>query len=77
VTLTPFLISEPDPVLGNPRNGKSRKAVQSSMGELEIETPRDRDGSFEPQLVPAYSGQAGPPFRRMPGHRSGSCRAGE
>lgn len=37
---------------GNPRNGKSRKAVQSSMGELEIETPRDRDGSFEPQLVP-------------------------
>lgn len=37
---------------GNPRNGKSRKAVQSAMGELEIETPRDRDGSFEPQLVP-------------------------
>ena len=37
---------------GNPRNGKSRKAVQSAMGELEIETPRDREGTFEPQLVP-------------------------
>lgn len=35
----------------NTRNGKSRKAVQSTYGELEIETPRDRDGSFEPQLV--------------------------
>ena len=37
---------------GNPRNGKNRKAVQSAMGELEIETPRDREGTFEPQLVP-------------------------
>lgn len=37
---------------GNPRNGKSRKTVKSSVGELQIETPRDRDGSFEPQLVP-------------------------
>ena len=36
---------------GNPRNGKSRKAVQSTMGTLEIETPRDREGTFEPQLV--------------------------
>ena len=37
---------------GNPRNGKSRKTVQSSMGDLQIETPRDRDGTFEPQLLP-------------------------
>jgi putative transposase len=37
---------------GNPRNGKSRKMVQSAMGDLQIETPRDRDGTFEPQLVP-------------------------
>jgi len=36
---------------GNPRNGKVRKTVQSAVGDLEIETPRDRDGSFEPQLV--------------------------
>ena len=37
---------------GNPRNGKSRKTVQSTSGELQIETPRDRDGTFEPQLLP-------------------------
>lgn len=37
---------------GNPRNGKSRKVVQSAMGDLQIETPRDRDGTFEPQLLP-------------------------
>lgn len=37
---------------GNPRNGKSRKVVQSAVGDLQIDTPRDRDGTFEPQLVP-------------------------
>lgn len=37
---------------GNVRNGKSRKRVQSAVGDLQIETPRDRDGTFEPQLVP-------------------------
>lgn len=36
---------------GNSRNGKSRKTVQSGNGQFEIEVPRDRDGSFEPQLV--------------------------
>lgn len=36
---------------GNPRNGKSRKRVQSAVGPLQVETPRDRDGTFEPQLV--------------------------
>ncbi|KAF1719522.1 IS256 family transposase [Pseudoxanthomonas wuyuanensis] len=36
---------------GNVRNGKSRKAVQSAVGELAVETPRDREGTFEPQLV--------------------------
>lgn len=36
---------------GNRRNGKSRKVVQSDRGSLTIETPRDRDGTFEPQLV--------------------------
>lgn len=36
---------------GNPRNGKTRKRVQSAVGALEIETPRDREGTFEPQLV--------------------------
>ena len=35
----------------NRRNGKTRKRVQSEIGTLEIETPRDREGNFEPQLV--------------------------
>ena len=35
----------------NSRNGKSRKTVKTEVGQFELETPRDRDGSFEPQLV--------------------------
>lgn len=37
---------------GNVRNGKSCKRVQSAVGDLQIETPRDREGTFEPLLVP-------------------------
>ena len=36
----------------NTRNGKITKTVKGTFGEVEIETPRDRDGTFEPQLVP-------------------------
>ena len=36
----------------NNRNGKNTKKVRSKLGELTIEVPRDRDGSFEPQIVP-------------------------
>ena len=32
----------------NCRNGSSRKTLKGDFGEIEIETPRDRDGSFEP-----------------------------
>jgi putative transposase len=35
----------------NRRNGRSRKTVQGDLGELTIATPRDRDGTFEPQLI--------------------------
>lgn len=35
----------------NYRNGRSSKIVKSSMGEFELETPRDREGSFNPSLV--------------------------
>lgn len=35
----------------NRRNGFSKKTVTSSMGELTIDIPRDRDGDFEPQVV--------------------------
>jgi len=36
----------------NSRNGKSAKKVRSKSGEVSIEVPRDREGSFEPQIVP-------------------------
>ena len=40
-----------DDVAGNRRNGKSKKKVKSTSGEFELETPRDRAGTFEPKLV--------------------------
>lgn len=36
----------------NRRNGYTHKKVKTSGGEVEIAVPRDRDGSFEPQLIP-------------------------
>jgi transposase-like protein len=36
---------------GNNRNGHSRKRLIGDHGEVEIETPRDRNGQFEPQIV--------------------------
>lgn len=36
----------------NYRNGHSTKKVKSSMGEFELEIPRDRNASFEPLIVP-------------------------
>lgn len=44
----------------NRRNGRSRKTVQGELGELTIATPRDRDGTFEPQLIGKHQ-------RRVPG----------
>ena len=35
----------------NRRNGKSTKVVKTASSEFELETPRDREGNFEPQLV--------------------------
>lgn len=36
---------------GNSRNGKSQKKLKGEFGELELETPRDRNASFEPKIV--------------------------
>jgi len=44
----------------NRRNGRSQKTVQGDQGELTIATPRDREGSFEPQLIGKHQ-------RRVPG----------
>ena len=39
---------------GNTRNGRSRKTLKGEFGALPIEVPRDRQGSFEPQLIPKH-----------------------
>lgn len=36
---------------GNSRNGTSSKTLKGSHGEIELETPRDRNGTFEPLMV--------------------------
>jgi len=45
---------------GNTRNGRSKKTLKGDFGELPIEIPRDRAGTFEPQLIgrhqPRWSG---------------------
>ena len=38
-------------VSANRRNGKSKKTIKSLDGKFELETPRDRDGTFSPQIV--------------------------
>lgn len=44
----------------NRRNGHSRKTVQGELGEIPVDVPRDRLGTFEPALLPKYQ-------RRLPG----------
>jgi putative transposase len=39
---------------GNSRNGKSSKKLKGKHGEVEIDTPRDRNGTFEPKLLGKY-----------------------
>jgi putative transposase len=46
--------------VANRRNGHSKKTVHGDRGELTLDTPRDRDGTFEPLLIPKYQ-------RRLPG----------
>jgi putative transposase len=36
---------------GNTRNGKSEKTLKTESGEVTIEVPRDRQGTFEPQII--------------------------
>lgn len=46
--------------VGNSRNGFGRKTVLTETGKLELEVPRDRQASFDPQLIAKYQ-------RRFPG----------
>jgi putative transposase len=54
------LANEPDDGRRNHRNGYSKKSVLTDTGKLEIEVPRDRSGTFNPQLIAKYQ-------RRFPG----------
>jgi len=38
----------------NSRNGYSKKVVKSRYGDIELDIPRDRNGEFEPKIVPKY-----------------------
>ena len=40
---------------GNARNGTTPKRVQTDVGPVDIEVPRDRDGSFDPIVVPKHA----------------------
>lgn len=48
------------PRLRNRKNGTTPKTVQGSVGKLPLDVPRDRDGTFEPQLIAKHQ-------RRLPG----------
>ena len=50
----------PPPAKRNRRNGHSQKTVQGDLGSLTLETPRDRQGTFAPKLIPKHQ-------RRIPG----------
>lgn len=40
---------------GNQRNGRSQKTVHTDVGSVRIDVPRDRNGEFEPQIVPKHA----------------------
>src|SRR5512134_3456550 len=46
--------------VGNSRNGYGRKSVLTDTGRIELEVPRDRQATFDPQLIAKYQ-------RRFPG----------
>src|SRR3954447_4509261 len=43
-------------LFANSRNGSTAKTVSTSVGDVELNTPRDREGSFTPRLVPRARG---------------------
>ena len=44
-------LSEEERLTGNRRNGKMQKQVQTSLGEVTVSTPRDRNSTFDPQFI--------------------------
>ena len=40
---------------GNQRNGRSQKTVHTDVGSVRVDVPRDRNGEFEPRIVPKHA----------------------
>jgi putative transposase len=57
---------------GNSRNGKTTKALKKDLRELSLDTPRDRNGTFEPKIM-----GKGRPALRASTTRSSPCTRGE
>jgi hypothetical protein len=55
---------EPPGGAGNTRNGSTPKTLITDQGEVPIEAPRDRDGSFEPKIVRSASAGSSGSTRR-------------
>lgn len=47
-------LEEADPEYHDSRNGYKPKTLRSSMGEITLQVPQDRNSDFEPQVVPKY-----------------------
>jgi transposase-like protein len=45
---------EADPEYNDSRNGYKRKTLRSSLGEIPIQVPQDRNSDFDPKIVPKY-----------------------
>ena len=56
---------------GNSRNGSSRKKLKGDFGEAEIEVPRDRNGTFTPQIVAPHQANPTPIDRHYETLRAG------
>jgi putative transposase len=61
-TPPPSPAGAPAPRVGAPNrgNGRTPKTIQGDLGELMLSTPRDRNGTFEPQAIAKHQ-------RRVPG----------
>jgi len=44
-------LGDAEPAAPNRRNGRNRKRVKSSQGSFELDTPRDRNSTFDPEIV--------------------------
>lgn len=53
------------PSTGNRRNGSTKKTIKTGLGNLEVRPPRDRNGSFEPQIIKKWDRQIAPELEQQ------------